>query len=626
MPWNKIGIQPGVVKDITRYAASGGWVDSSLVRFRNGFPERWLGWSRYLEDTTLDGVCRSLYRWALLNGLVYLGIGTNTRFYIASDDAITDVTPVLSSATLNNALATTNGSTRVVVNDVAHGVWPGNYVIISGATAFNGLTTGQLNAEHTVSEYIDDDNYAIVVSGSAANATGSGGGAAILVEYLFKAGSEDQVYGGGWGSGAWGEEEWGGAVLSGNDKLGMWSQKNWGEDLVACAYDGPIFYWDASTPTARMVDIRDLPGADGFAPTYARFIAISHRDRHLIAFGPSNEFGDTDPAPMTIRWCSQEDITNWNEADLAGTAGSIPLSRGSQFVAVVQTTREYLVWSDTTLYSLQFVGAPDVYVAEIMSASADIAGMNAGVAMGTDVFWMGRSGFYYYDGRVNRMPCPVWNYIKADINISQSNKVFCSTNRTQDEVIWYYPSNAGLENDKYVAYDVTSDAWTVGILSRTAWIDMDFQYAPLATDPDGKMFFHETGQDDGSQNPPVPLDAYVESGPFEMSSEGSFDKGDRFLFLRRILPDVYFPYLDGTNTPQMNMTIKAMDKPGGGFGASQTKTVSFTLEADDNQQFTDELHVRLRGRSATLRLESNTLGSAWRFGMPRFDIRPDGQR
>ena len=627
MPWTKVALSPGIVKDITRYGASGTWVDSNLVRFRDGFPERWRGWVRYLPDTVLDGICRSLHRWALLTGYVYLGIGTNSRFYVASEALINDVTPIRRSATVNAAINTTSGSNRVVIEDAGHGAVPGNYVIISGASAVGGLTTDQLNTEHLVTEYIDTDNYAIEVSGSAASSTATGGGASIELNYLFYAGAANQIYGGGWGSSTWGDAAWGGDLIGNSGTMGLWTQSNWGEDLIACAYDGPIFYWDADNPSDRMVDIRDLPGADGNAPEYARFIAVSHRDRHLLAFGPSNEFGDTEYAPMTIRWCSQEDVTNWNEADLAGSAGSIPLSRGSNFIAVTQTSREFLVWTDAALYSLQFVGAPDVYVAEIVSDSTDIAGVNAARAFGNNVYWMGRSGFYMYDGRVSKMPCPLWNFLLGDLETSQLNKVYCATNRSQNEVIWFYQSVSGDENDKYIAYDIEQNAWTVGVLSRTAWIDMGFQYAPLATSGSGKLLYHETGNDDGEQSPPTAISAYVESAPFELSSEGSFDKGDRFMFIRRVMTDVTFIDYDGVNTPQMTMTLKMMDKPGGGFKTSGSGSISENvLIITGPEEFTDELHVRLRGRSLTVRLESDTLGSLWRIGMPRFDIRTDGQR
>ena len=627
MPWTRVALQPGIVKDVTRYGAQGTWVDSNLVRFREGFPERWKGWARYKPDIELDGKCRSLNRWALLNGYVYLSAGTNSRFYVITDTNVADVTPVRRSATLDNTIATTSGSNRVVITDTNHGAVPGNFIEISGADAVGGLSTDQLNTEHTVTEFIDVDNYAFVVSGDPATSTATGGGAAIEVDYLYFAGPENTTDGGSWGYEGWGENPWGGALIGTTGPMGVWSQANWGEDLVACAYNGPIFYWDADNPADRMVDIRDLPGADGNAPTFARFIAVSHRDRHLLAFGVSNEYGGSEEAPMTIRWCSQENIYNWNEADLAGTAGSIPLSRGSGFIAVVQTNREFLVWTDAALYSLQFVGAPDVYVAEIIADSTDIAGINAGRSFGGNVFWMGRSGFYMYDGRVTKMPCTVWTYLLDDINMNQIAKVYCSTNRSQNEVIWFYQSNASSDNDKYVAYDVAQNIWTIGELDRTAWIDMDFQYMPLATNAQGKMLYHETGNDDGSQDPPVALDAYVESAPFELSSEGSFDKGDRFMFIRRVLPDVTFLDYDGTNTPQMTMTLKMMDKPGGGFKTDGTGHISQnTLVITGPEEFTDELHVRLRGRSLTVRLESDSLGSQWRVGMPRFDIRTDGQR
>jgi hypothetical protein len=627
MPWTRVALSPGIVKDVTRYGAGGTWVDSNLVRFRDGFPERWKGWERYFSSTILDGICRSLNRWALLSGYVYLGIGTNRRFYIANDASVVDVTPVRRNVTLNNAIHTTSGSLRVVIDDVAHGAVPGNIIVISGATAVGGLTTDQLNTEHLVAEYVNADSYSIYVTGTPASSTATGGGAAIEIDYLFYAGPESYSYGRGWGTAGWGEDLWGGYLEGEAGAIGAWSQSNWGEDLIACAYDGPIFYWDADNPLDRMIDIRDLPGADGNAPEYARFIAVSHRDRHLLAFGPSNEYGGSEYAPMTVRWCSQEDIYNWNESDLAGTAGSIPLSRGSNFVAVVQTGREFLVWTDAALYSLQFVGAPDVYIADIISDSTDIVGMNAGTAFGNTVFWMGKSGFYVYDGRVSKLPCPVWTYVQRDIEQPQMGKVFCSTNRSQNEVIWFYQSTEADENDKYVAYDVIQNSWTTGELSRTAWMDMAFQYPPLAVNADGKMLNHESGNDDGEQDPPVALNAYVESAPFELSSEGAFDKGDRFMFIRRILTDVTFMNYDGVNTPQMTMTLKMMDKPGGGFKTTGNGSISESvLVITGPEEFTDELHVRLRGRSLTVRLESDTVGSYWRSGMPRFDIRTDGQR
>jgi hypothetical protein len=622
MPWSRLNFRSGISKDITRYGSEGTWVDGSLVRFRNGFPERWGGWVRYLADFVMMGVCRSIKRWAALSGYIYIGLGTNSRFYVASDDLTYDVSPIRATAVLANPFATQNGSPIVTVTDASHGALVGQGIIISGAAAVGGLT---LDGTYTISGYIDDDHYEITASSVATSTVAAGGGAAVTIQYIYEAGATNQVVGGGWGADTWGENEWGGSANAADGNIGLWTQDNWGQDLVACMYDGPIFYWFVETPTTRMVNIRDLPGADGFAPTLARFIVVSHKDRHLLAFGVGEEYMGSEYAPMTVRWCSQEDIYNWDEADETGTAGSLPLSRGSRFLAVQPTQSEILAWSDTSLYSLQFVGAPDVYIATIVSEQSDIAGLNASCVFGTNVFWMGRSGFYVYDGRVQKIPSTVWNYVYQNVNWDQGNKVYACTNKAFDEVVWYYPSVNSLENDSYVCFNVQAQEWTIGTLSRTAWLDMDFQFQPMAATADGELYFHEVGADDGSENPPIAIPAFIESAPIELSSEGAYDKGDRFAFMRRIIPDVTFLLNDGVNTPTMNMVIKTMDFPGGGFKSTSSSQVSQTAIIPV-EEFTTECHVRLRGRSVTVRYESDTLGSLWRVGQPRFDLRSDGQR
>lgn len=621
MPWSRFRFRPGINKDVTQYSAEGTWVDGSLVRFRNGYPERWAGWVRYLDDLTLDGVCRCVHRWALLSGYVYAGFGTNRRFYVASDDVYYDVSPIAETATLSDPFTTVSGSDEVIVTDVSHGRVVGDILIISGASAVGGLT---LSGEYTVTSYINDDSYKITAA-SVASSSATGGGASVTIKYIYSAGATDQGSGGGWSSNTWGQEEWGGDANEGSDRIGLWSQSNWGEDLVACISNGPIFYWDATTPSDRMINIRDLPGADGYAPSRAQFIAVSHRDRHMIAFGVGEEWGGTVAAPMTVRWCSQEDIYNWDESDEAGTAGSIPLSRGSRLIAVCPTQSEMLIWSDAAVYSMQFVGSPDVFIATIVSEYSDIAGLNCSVAIGSSVYWMGQSGFYGYDGRVQKVECSVWTYVQKHVNWAQSQKIYCASNKAHDEVIWFYQSINGTDNDSYVAYNVLTGEWTIGSLARTAWLDMGFQSNPIASAPTGELYYHDVGMDDGSQNPPLPINAYLQSAPLELSSEGSFDKGDRFMFIRRIIPDVTFVENDGVNTPTMKFVIKTMDKPGGGFKSSSSSQVSQTAILPV-EEFTEELHVRLRGRAMSIRFESNTLGSQWLVGQPRYDVRTDGQR
>jgi hypothetical protein len=618
MPWSKLRFAPGVVKDATPYSSDGMWVDSNLVRFRNGFPERWSGWSRFLPSLTMDGVCRSIHRWATLNGAVYMGYGTNRRFYVSYDDTASEVTPLRLSANLTNPFATTNGSPLVVVTHTAHGARTNDLVVFSGGAAVGGLT---ISGEYLIT-YLSDNTYQITAASNATSTTTGGGSP--TAKYLYIAGATDNVQGRGWGSGTWGTGTWGDAAAA-SDRIGLWRQDNWGEDLVANIYDGPIFYWDATLPQDRMINIRNLPGADGYAPKAARFTCVSHRDRHLLAFGVSEEYLGITAAPMTVRWCSQEDIFNWDEADETGTAGSLPLSSGSQFIAVQPTQQEILVWSDTALYALQYTGGADVYSASIISTGTDIAGCSASTVFGSLVYWMGRSGFYAYDGRVQTMPSPVWEYVQRNMNWSQSIKVCAASNKTDNEVIWFYPSKGSAENDSYVTYDVIQQVWTVGTLARTAWLDMNFQYQPIAATPDGKLAYHNDGVDNGLTNPYTPLDAYLESAPLELSSEGSFDKGDKFVFIRRILPDVQFLTEDSTTQPTMNIVVKMMDKPGGGVTETSSSQV-YQTAIIPVEQFTTECHVRLRGRSMTVRLESNTLGSKWRIGSPRFDMRTDGQR
>lgn len=627
MPWTKLKFAPGVNKETTRYSADGTWFDSNLVRFREGFPEMWGGWVQAYPSITFTGKCRSLHRFSDLSSFQWLGVGTNTRFYVYSDDLSYDVTPLVDHATLaNNPFTTVNLSTTVTVHQVAHGKLPGDYVIFGGSTAVGGIPTGDINIEHLITGYVGPDDYQVVMAHAATSST-TGGGAAVTVDYILAAGSEDQITGGGWGTDGWGEDPWGGdPALGSANTMGIWTQDNWGEDLVANAAKGGIYYWDATNPANRMLNILDLASADGNAPAYSEFILVSHKDRHLLAFGASEFGGGGAVAAMSFRWCDQEDILNWNEADLAGTAGSLPLSRGSRFISAIATQQEIVAWTDQAMYAIHYLGAPLIYGADLITDFSDILGLKAAAIFDSTVFWMGRSGFYSYSGRVEKMPCAVWDYVSNRLNYAQANKVYASTNRIHNELIWYYPSINGSENDSYVAFNMKDNVWTIGSLVRTAWLDLDTLNNPIGAYTDGHLYLHESGADDGSTMPVTPLPAYIESAPLELSSEGSFDKGDKFMFIRRILPDVTFrDYSDGVNTPKVNFNLKMMDKPGDGFGQTTSGQASRSVTIPV-EEFTDELQVRIRGRSLSLRIDGSTVGTKWRLGTPRIDVRTDGQR
>lgn len=625
MPWTKLQFAPGIVKDTTRYANAGGWYDGNFVRFRQGLPEMWKGWIKMDSSFEFMGICRSLHRHDDLSSFTWLSSGTSDRFYMSSDSVNYDVTPYSRVQALGaNPLATTNASSLITVTDTAHGQTVGNYVVLTGATSVGGILNTQINSiEFAIVTVVNDNSYTID-TGVTASSTTSGGGAGITASYIYDAGSADQVYGGGWGTLTWGEEEWGGdSALAIGERMGIWSQDNWGEDLVANPQGGPIFYWDASSPTARMVDILDLVGADGNAPTSCEFILVSHRDRHLLAFG-ATEFGTGNGSPLLVRWCDQEDITSWNEADTAGTAGSMPLSSGSKLISAIQAQSEIIVWSDTAIFSMSYIGAPYIYSSELIENRSDIVGLKACTAFGSTVYWFGRSGIYMYTGRVTRIDCPIWDYIFNRINWEQATKIVACTNRQYNEVMFFYPSTDGVEIDSMFSLNVEDNTWSTAALPRTAWLDMDAFNNPVGASPDGYHYVHESGASDGSTAPESAIDAYIESSPFELSSEGAFDRGDRFMFIRRILPDVTFRNY-GTSTPSMNIVLKMMDKPGGGFEDTSSSQVSRSVTLPV-EEFTDDLHVRIRGRALVLRAESSIIDTQWRLGVPRIDVRPDGQR
>jgi hypothetical protein len=633
MPWTKLEFKPGVIKDRTRYSGYGYWYDSSLVRFRNGLPEAWAGWENLNSDFEFQGICRSFNRFADNDGFSWVGVGTNSNFYMISDDIDYDVTPIASTSNLGtDPVATVDGSTTVTITDTAHDRFPGSSVVLSGLTATGGVPAGDLNKEHIVVSFISDNEYTIEVD-TAATSTTSGGGSSGTADNVFYAGSVNQIYGGGWGYYGWGNEEWGGNPDDADsDRAGLWSHDNWGEDLVACARGGPIFYWDKTTPSARMVGIQDLAGADGNAPAYAEFIVTSHRDRHLLAFG-TEEYSTGNFSPMTVRWCDQENILDWDESDTTGTAGSIPLSKGSRLISAISTQREVIVWSDQALYSMQYVGAPYIYVIEMIEGNSDILGLNARCVSDSTVYWMGRTGIYLYDGRVRKVNCPVWDHVKSNIDLLQSDKVFVTSNRLYNEILFFYPGLPSNADDDdvaeilyYVSYNVTDETWAVGTLVRTAWLEGNALNNPIAAGTDGAIYEHEVGASDGSTTPATAIDAYVESAPFELSSEGSYDRGDRMMFIRRIIPDVTFrEYDNNVDTPSMNIVLKMMDKPGGGFDDTSSSQVTSTAILPV-ETFTDDIHIRLRGRSLTVRYETNSAGARWRAGTPRIDVRPDGQR
>jgi hypothetical protein len=395
----------------------------------------------------------------------------------------------------------------------------------------------------------------------------------------------------------------------------LWSQDNYGEDLIFNIRDGNIYYWDATTGTGvRGVALSSL-STDPQTPTIASQVMVSDRDRHVIAFG-ANMGGSTVQDPLSIRFASQEDPFTWTST-ATNTAGELRIGSGTHIVKAVETKREIIVFTDVAAYSMQFLGPPDTFGIQQVAAGTTICGYNSAVAVDDTIFWMGINTFYVYSGQTQELVCPMLNYVFNDFNKGESDKVFAACNSEFNEVTWFYPSASSSENDLYITYNYVERVWTHGSLARTGWIDRGTRSYPTAAAPDHYLYFHEKGTDDGSTTPPSPLNAYIESSPIDIGD------GDKFSFVRRVIPDVSF--YNATNSPTVDFTLKTQNYPGSNYQSGSNSSVVRTTTVPVDQ-YTQVLDVRLRGRSVILRVESNKVGTRWGLGSPRIETQVDGKR
>ena len=620
MTLTKLVFRPGINRETTAYANEGGWWDGNLVRFRAGKPESIGGWTRYTR-TQMLGTGRSLLTWTALDGTIYSGMGTNLKYYIIRGGGLNDITPIRETTTAGAVtFAATNGSAVITVSDTGNGVYLNDFVTFSGAVSLGGnITATVLNAEYQVTRVVDADNYEITASVTANASDVGNGGASVVGAYQINTGLDTSVFGTGWGTGVWSRGTWGSGSTTTvpGAQLRIWSQDNYGEDLIICVQDGGIYYWDKSGGlAARAVALEDLAGAQA-APTVAKTVIVSERDRHVIAFGCDPE---TDPGvqdPLVIRFSDQENPAEWRALPTT-TAGELRIGTGSEIIGAIQTKQQIVVFTDVSVHAMQYIGDPFTFGLQEVSSSVSIISPNAMAAVGDTVFWMGKNEFYAYDGAVVQIPCDVKEYVFSNINIQQQLKVYAGHSSSFSEVWWFYPSSDSEENDSYVVYNYEQKVWYYGTMARTAWQDRNVLSFPTAISPDGYVYYHENGLNDGSQNPPTALTPYIESSVIDMGD------GDQFMFATRVIPDLTFR--NSTNAaPTATMTIKARNFPGGAYFASDadpvTKTASLPVE-----QFTNELYVRLRGRSMSMRIESNQTDTAWRLGDPRLDLRTDGRK
>jgi len=616
MPLRKLTLRPGVNKEVTRYVDEEGWADCDKVRFRAGYPEKIGGWQQISGNTFL-GVARSLFNWVTLEGQNLLGVGTNLKFYVEKGGEYFDVTPerTPSGVSLTNPFTTVSGSTTVTVTDANGGYINGDFVTFSGASAAGGLT---LNGEFQIT-YSTGNTYTIE-SSSAASSSATGGGS-VTAKYQINIGPEFVVPLVGWGAGGWNEGTWGNGSTS-TDSLRLWSQANFGEDLVFGARGNGVYYWDASGGLeTRAVAISALGGASN-TPTKQKFILVSDVSRFVFCFG-ANTLGSAVQDPMLIRWSDQEDVTNWTPS-ATNQAGDLRLSKGSEIIGALQSRQEILVWTNSALYALQYLGGTIVWGSQLLADNVSIASQNAASFSDGVTYWMGLDSFYVYDGTVKNLPCDLKRHVFNDINHEQIEQVFAGTNEGFDEVWWFYPSASSTTVDKYVVYNHAQGIWYFGSLARSAWLDTGIRQFPVAATYSNNLVTHEDGVDDNESGTRAAITAFITSGEFDI------DDGDRFSFIRRVLPDLTF---DGStaDSPTATLELLPLQSSGSGYNspASEGESSSGSVVRSATvpvEKYTTQINTRVRGRQLSIKVQSADLGVQWQLGAPRLDIRPDGRR
>jgi len=682
MPLQKLQFKPGVNRESTNYANEGGYYDCDKIRFRSGQPEKLGGWTRFSSNQYL-GICRSLWNWSTLGGANYLGLGTSKKYYIEYGSTYYDVTPHIYSdspaLTGPFSASVANGAT-ITVTDGQYTPNVGDYINITGAVGLGGnITAAVLNKEYVVTQvgsgtykvvayssqvragsFVIGQSYTIqyfgttdfTLYGAASNtlgltftATGVGvgsgiagvpvlanasdtgtGGSAVVVKYQYPVGNDFSTVGNGWGTGPWSRGGWGSGYTSGIvQQLRLWSNDNYGQDLVIAPRGGAIAYWSsAGTVNTRAVPLTTLAGV--YAPLATNQVVASAIQRFVIAMGANPYIPGTPNTtfdPMLVRWSDQEDPLEWVPAAV-NQAGEFRLSNGSFIMQSIATRQEILIWTDSALYSMQYLGAPYVWGFNILADNISSMSPKSAITVNNVTYWMGKDKFYVYSGRVETLPCTLRQYVFNDINQDQAFQVFAGSNEGYNEVWWFYCSANSNVVDKYVIYNYLDNAWYYGTMGRTAWLDSGIQPYPIAANYEDRLLNHEQGTDDVSGTQPLPIVAYVQSSDFDIGD------GYNFGFVWRILPDVNF---NGSteNNPSVTMTIKPRQNSGTPYGAADNPQVISDDEyknqrAYNIQLFTGQVYTRIRGRQMAFRIESTGIGVAWQLGSPRIDIRPDGRR
>ena len=631
MPLTNLEFQPGINKESTDYAAKGGWVDGNLVRFRKGRVEKVGGWQKHGTNTFL-GVARALHSFISLGGTRFLGLGTTFKYYIEEGDAYNDITPIRSTTSAGDVtFAATNGSSTITVTDTNHGAVTNDFVTFSGAATLGGnVTATVLNQEYQILLVTGTNTYTITAKDTdgatvTANSSDSGnGGSSVVGAYQINVGLDTYVSSSGWGVGPWSSGTFGSASpTSATNQLRLWTHDNFGENLIINPRGAGIFRWVENNGTStRALDLSGISGAN-LVPTVALQVLTSETDRHLVVLGADpissgSRTGNIDP--MLVAFSDSENELDF-EPTATNSAGSVRLSTGSFIVGGIKSRQEILIWTDTSLYSMNFIGPPLTFAVNLVNEGSGLIGPKAAANGPNGVYFASKTSFYFYNGSVQKLPCSVQEYVFNDLELDQAFKCHMGINSEYGEMWFFYPSkeDATGEISRYVIFNYEENSWSVGSLVRYSWLDAGIEDLPLAgaqTSGTNCVFEHEIGYDDNGS----PMDGvFVESADIDISS------GEQFTFIKKLIPDMEFIQPTGTtNTPAMNVVLKRRNFP------------NDTLVTDSTSQITPTFtfsNVRTRSRQVVIRFESdddntadNRLGYKWRIGTTRLDIQPSGRR
>ena len=614
MPLTQLNFQPGIDTENTPTGAEGKWVDGDKIRFRKGLPQKIGGWTKFSTDYYV-GVGRALEQWFALDGSRLEALGTDRKVYAYASGTSQDITPIRSTEALVNAISTTSSSDIITITDTTHGAIQGDFVTLSSvSTDVGGIPAATLDAEYEILSIANVDAYTIQSSATATSSVGPT--ANCTVTYQLNIGPSEQTFGYGWGAGTWSAGTWNTPRTSSNVILDarLWSINNWGEDLIITQKDGGTYEWDTS---GGMTDNRATVIAN--APTNSTLSLVSTETRHVVCMGTETTIGDiATQDKMFIRWSDQEDYNQWTP-NVTNSAGSQRIAGGSEIRCARPAKGTILVWTDTTMQSMSFIGPPFIFGFRQLGNDCGAVGLNSAMVIDDVAYWMSDGQFFRYAGSVQEIPCPILNHVFEDINKTQYAQVYAAQNSEFSEVIWYYCSSSADQNDRYVIYNYLENSWYFGTMDRSTYQDNGVELNPLATEylstsnastistinglTEGRslIYAQESGVDaDGSA-----LTAYIQSG------DGDIADGETFSFINKVIPDFQ------NQTGNTVITLSVKDYP------NDTATVGETLTVNNTTRF---VNTRIRGRQSNIKIENNNIGDNWRFGTLRVNLKQDGKR